>query len=91
MAPVGAIVALYVDLERRVMVEDIVETRTGRGYRVLVVRMQERGKKAGRQHLRCVVLGEDWLHDLMVTPRDNRWVHRIRWYRRKAGAGVVSR
>lgn len=73
-APAGAIVGLYVDLVASVLVDDVIETQTGRAYRVLAVRQQLRGKHAGRQHLRVLVLGEDELRG----PR----VHRIRWYKR---------
>lgn len=93
-APVGAVVRLYVDLERQVNEGDVIETRTGRGYRVLSVRVQARGKHAGRQHLHCAVMGVDWIDSLKqwnppLPP--GSWVHRIRWYRRERGAGVVSR
>lgn len=93
-APLGAVVRLYVDLERQVNEGDIIETSTGRGYRVLSVRVQERGKNVGRQHLMCVVMPADWMSDA------ERWrtrlpigsfIHRIRWYRRGRGAGVTVR
>lgn len=91
-APAGAVVQLYVDLDRQVARDDIIETRTGRAYRVLTVRVQERGKHAGRQHLCCLVLGENWLAGIdRAAANPEAYVHRIRWYRRKRGAGVVSR
>lgn len=92
-APVGAVVRLYVDLERQVNEGDIIETRTGRGYRVLSVRVQERGKHEGRQHLSCVVLHAGWLEDAVAGFYDpsSAFIHRIRWYRRERGAGVVCR
>ena len=75
-APAGAIVSLYVDLQRRVELNDIIETGTGRRYAVLQVRVQERGKHVGRQHLRAIVLGRD------ERIGENSTIHRIRWYQR---------
>lgn len=90
-SPIGALVRLYVDLERQVNTGDVIETRTGRGYLVLGVRIQARGKHAGRQHLQCSVMGTDWLAAGLASAPDGAYVHRIRWYRRKRGAGVVCR
>lgn len=73
VAPVGAVVSLYVDLRALVAPDDVVETQSGRTYRVVSVRVQIRGKHAGRQHLRCIVIDE--------RPAVAR-VHTIRWYRR---------
>jgi hypothetical protein len=97
-APIGAEVGLYVDLRERVELGDVIETRAGRRYGVTSVRVQERGKHAGRQHLRAVVLAEG--EQLMIS-RDvgDRTVvtsggrtHRIRWYRRdRASAGVLPK
>lgn len=87
-SPIGAVVRLYVDLERQVNIGDIIETRTGRGYLVLAARIQARGKHAGRQHLQCSVMGTGPLVSLAPP---GAYVHRIRWYRRKRGAGVVCR
>jgi len=78
-APAGAIVSLYVDLVAPVAIDDIIETHTGRLYRVLAVRVQQRGKHAGRQHLRCLVLDGD---DTAVGST----IHRIRWYKRGRSA-----
>lgn len=78
-APVGAIVGLYVDLDAQVEVGDVIETTTGRRYGVLDVRVQLRGRHAGRQHLRCAVIGE--MRSMGVEAGVNR-VHHIRWYRR---------
>lgn len=85
-APAGAIVALYVDLVSPVAIGDIIATRSGRRYGVMAVRVQERGKHAGRQHLRATVLERDGeLGGGCV-------VHRIRWYRRdRASGGVKAR
>lgn len=75
-APAGAIVKLYVDLVAPVDLNHIIETQTGRRYAVLDVRVQQRGKHAGRQHLNCIVLGDDEKIGEQST------VHRIRWYAR---------
>lgn len=83
-APDGAVVGLYVDLDHLVREGHVIETRSGRRYLVVAVRIQERGKNAGRQHLRAIVVPKD---DLCPTPM----THRIRWYRRRRGAGVVCR
>ena len=82
-APAGAVVSLYVDLVARVAVEDVIETQSGRRYRVLGVREQTRGKHVGRQHLSCLVLGADdpdatHRFDDTMGPR----LHQIRWYPR---------
>jgi hypothetical protein len=93
-APAGAIVSLYVDLVATVLVEDIIETRSGRRYSVLEVRVQTRGKHEGRQHLRARVMGEDERHPYEgMTPDHPRipTVHRIQWYARKGGAVVKER
>lgn len=83
-APAGAVVGIYVDLLASVALGDVIETRSGRRYLVLENRVQARGKNAGRQHLRCAVLGID---DELAT---NTVVHRIRWYRRGPGSGGVK-
>lgn len=83
-APAGAIVRLYVDLVARVKIDDVIETQSGRGYRVLSAREQERGKHAGRQHLQCLVLTAAWQEDAVAWAE---WmgfstIHQIRWYKR---------
>lgn len=84
-APVGAIVSLYVDVAAIVKPNDVIETRSGRRYSVLTVRVQLRGKNKGRQHLSAIVLGDDPVGDTTI-------VHRIRWYRRdRASGGVKAR
>lgn len=84
-APVGAVVNLYVDLVAIVKPGDVIETRSGRRYSALTVRVQLRGMNKGRQHLSALVLGDE------ATP-DGATVHRIRWYRRdRASGGVKSR
>lgn len=88
-APVGAVVGIYVDLAERIGSGDIIETQTGRRYKVLVVREQERGRHVGRQHLRCLVVDDDIEPESPVfagregTQRPGM-VHRIRWYSRTA-------
>lgn len=76
-APAGAAVQIYVDLRERVLEGDIIQTQTGRAYRVFGVRVQERGKHRGRQHLLCIVRGEDAEADPHAR------VHTIRWYKRR--------
>lgn len=85
-APAGAIVGLYVDLVARVEVGDVIETQTGRQYQVVERREQTRGKHAGRQHLRCLVLDERGA-GLVIADVEVREpvVHRIRWYSRGRG------
>lgn len=93
-APSGAIVSLYVDLCKSVQVDDIIETRSGRRYAVLAVRVQTRGKHEGRQHLSARVMGEDERHPFEGMTPDHPTlptVHRIRWYGRKRGAGVKGK
>lgn len=87
-APIGAEVGLYLDLQERVALGDIIETRSGRRYAVLAVRVQERGKNRGRQHLRVIVLASN------EDPPTGARIHRIRWYSRNKGsarAGVKPR
>jgi hypothetical protein len=94
IAPAGAIVSLYVDLVARVQIDDIIETRSGRRYQALEVRVQKRGKNVGRQHLRCRVMDEGERHPYEGMTPDHPLiptVHRIRWYRRERGAGVKAR
>ncbi len=97
-APAGTEVGLYVDLVAPVEIGDIIETRSGRRYGVVSVRVQERGKHAGRQHLRAVVLSPD--AQPMMRARQNGdgidfevgQIHRIRWYHRgRASGGVTKR
>lgn len=94
-APPGAEVGLYVDLRALVDTGDIIETRSGRRYRVVSVRVQARGKNAGRQHLRAVVMEEgerDPFEGLTPDHPTIPRVHRIRWYARgRASGGVTKR
>lgn len=80
-APLGAIVRLYVDLVASVSLGDAVVTRTGRTYLVVGVRVQTRGKHAGRQHLLCAIVDE-------IPPCAT--VHRISWYRRRRRADLTT-
>lgn len=88
-APIGAVVSLYVDLMESVWVGDVIETQTGRRYAVIAVRVQARGKAAGRQHLRCLVVERDTnpvsrLTSEGVTTGEAGEIHTIRWYKREA-------
>lgn len=84
-APIGATVQLYVDIARRVWPGDIIETRSGRRYGVLTVRVQERGRHRGRQHLACVVVPEDQPPNMRAKQVGDGIdlapgrIHRIRW------------
>jgi hypothetical protein len=78
-APVGACVGLFYDpgaeLERlgAVLVGDFIVTPTRRCYLVMAVRIQQRGLRAGRHHLRCLVQRE-------APPGARVWT--LRWYPR---------
>lgn len=91
IAPIGATVKLYVDLVAEVIPGDIIETGTGRRYGVLTVRLQERGKHRGRQHLGCVVVERDAEPNIRATQNGDGidfepgTIHRIRWYVRGRG------
>ena len=56
--------------------QTFIRTRTGRTYHVLSVRVQQRGKHAGRQHLRVLVCAPD------VVLADDADVRELWWYRR---------
>jgi len=75
MRPVGSIVSLYYDA--RVFVEegDVIRTPSGRQYRVVEARRQQKGKHAGRWHLKALVL------DPTDDPGDVP-VHLLVWYKR---------
>lgn len=76
MKQVGEQARLYYDGARPVDVGDFIRTPTGRTYLVDHVRIQERGKHAGRQHLVTTVMPDD--HE----PELDAVVHPIHWYRR---------
>lgn len=78
-APVGAIVGIYVDLVQRVASGDVIETQSGRRYRVIDVRVQARGRHVGRQHLRVGVMARG---DPLP---DSGMLYPIRWYARGRG------
>lgn len=74
-APVGAFVRLYYDGEALGR-GDALRTPTGRTYEVCAVRLQRRGKRAGRrQHLVCLVVQDPHPH-ARVLPL--HWYHRNR-------------
>lgn len=75
-APAGALVKLYVDTRGEITKGDVIRTGTGRRYLVETVRVQERGKHAGRKHLTAVVLAPT-----DQIPWDTAIID-IRWYRR---------
>jgi hypothetical protein len=77
-APVGTEVGIYVDCRDQVDVDDLIVTTSGRTYLVVGVRVQQKGKNAGRQHLRAVVLDETDARALGAS----RTRHIIRWYER---------
>lgn len=74
-APFGTEVKLYYDSETPVAEGDYLRTGTGRLYEVLDVRVQQRGKHVGRQHLVCLVA--------RGAPPDAT-IHPVHWYPRKA-------
>lgn len=80
-APDGAVVKIFVDSDELIREGHVVETRSGRRYLVLSVRLQLRGKHIGRHHLSALVVPKD---DACPTQK----THRIRWYARTRGAGV---
>lgn len=67
---------LYYDGAAPVAAGDYIRTGTGRTYLVQTVRVQQKGKHTGRQHLSTVVMAPD--HE----PEPDATVHPIRWYRR---------
>lgn len=73
--PVGSVVYLYLDVFRDVQVADLVRTPSGRLYRVVDVRRQERGIHRGRWHLHALVLDPS-------TPLDGESIIDIVWYPR---------
>lgn len=77
-APIGANVYLYIDAAQVLDVGDLVVTGTGRCYRVTANRIQQRGMRAGRQHLRCDVVD----YEQAMAERTDERVQEIAWYRR---------
>lgn len=74
-APPGAIVAIYYD-GTTLAAGDWLRSPSGRTYAVMVIRVQQRGKHRGRQHLRCVVLEHD------ADAPEGTVVRPIHWYAR---------
>lgn len=72
MKPVGAVVKITYDSERWLSLDHVLETPSGRAYRILELRRQMMGKHAGR-HLQCIVIDEI---------SDDAIVHPIHWYKR---------
>ena len=73
--PLGTTCTLYHDSPRDVEAFDVIRTGAGTCYRVLEVRIQERGKHVGRKHLKC----------LRIAPEDveeDDKVHPLYWYSR---------
>lgn len=75
--PAGSNVGLYVDSADVLEEGDIIATQTGRCYRVFSNRIQERGRYAGRQHLRAIVLPDEF------APEADDQVLVIAWYSRR--------
>lgn len=77
-APAGVVVKIHIDSPDTIEPGHVVQTTTGRRYLVKHVRRQERGKYAGRWHLRCEVMDR--------TMKVREWVattfHYITWYPR---------
>lgn len=74
-AAVGSEVGIYYDGVAQVDEGDVIRTSTGRCYRAIHNRIQQKGKHVGRQHLRVQVIDPS-----EVTEADT--VHPIYWYRR---------
>lgn len=80
-APAGAMVKLFYD-GARLGPGEYLRTKTGRLYRVVSVRVQERGKHAGRQHLACLVSS---------VAEPGAPVRDLYWYARGRGKRFVHR
>lgn len=77
---IGDTCYLYIDAAMSLEKGDYVVTPTGRTYEVLTVRVQQRGKHAGRQHLNVIVLDP-------AAPKDpDAYVLHLHWYSRNRGA-----
>ncbi len=74
--PIGDTCSLYVDAAQPLEKGDYIITKTGRTYEVLTVRVQEKGKYEGRQHLNVLVLDPE-------APRDpDAYTLSLHWYSR---------
>lgn len=68
---------LYYDaVTRDVNDGDYIRTPTGRTYLIQGIRIQEKGKHAGRMHLSCIVMAADHV------PEEDATVHPLHWYSR---------
>ena len=75
MKPLGSIVSLYYDGFDVVEVDEVIQTQTGRSYRCISNRVQEKGKYKSRQHIKALVIDQ-----ADITEDDV--VHPLYWYRR---------
>jgi hypothetical protein len=75
-APPGSLIRLYYDARERVERGDFIRTPTGRTYLIEAVRVQQRGKNKGRQHIVAMVMEPDF--DLS----DDDIVHPLHWHKR---------
>lgn len=82
-APIGSEVGLYFDSPTRVMVGDFIRTQSGRTYHLTSVRIQERGKHIGRQHLRAIVVEPG-----VIDPATDV-VHPLYWYSRSRPSSAL--
>ncbi len=71
-AQVGDVVGIHFD-GRHLEVGDALVTPTGRMYLIIERRRQEKGKRRGRQHLRCAVVD---------SVPENITKHPLIWYKR---------
>lgn len=76
--PLGTTCEIHYDSPRKVEPFDVIRTGAGTCYRVLEVRIQERGKHTGRKHLECLriapeeVEADDTIHPLYWYSRNRR-------------------
>ena len=71
--PVGGVCRITYDSPRPVAAGDALRTPSGRTYQVREVRIQKRGRHAGRKHLRLLVVDD-------APPGVT--VHPLIWYKR---------
>ncbi len=72
----GEAASLYWDGWHLASEGDYIRTKTGRTYLITHVRVQEKGKHAGRQHLKTIVMAPDHVVE------EDAVVHEIHWYKR---------
>ena len=82
--PPGSLVSLYYDSPRRVEEGDVIQTPSGKRYRVESRRVQARGKHVGRQHFMATVLADD------EPNPEGAVVHPIYWYDRSRSRACSS-